>query len=223
MKRRALIGLGLGGVTGLSACRPAAERLTVPQVAGVKREGEDCAPVRVDESREIRTVAALRPYRPSGFVVRREDVEGKILVHNYGHGGGGMSLSWGSAHLAVQLAQPVQNQDCAVVGAGVMGLSVARLVFNCSGLGAGSLFDDRELTPIKGQLTFLLPQPDVNYNLISGDLYMFPRTDGILLGGTYESGQWNTEPDPAAKIRILSAHQKLFRHMTALQRGQAPI
>lgn len=36
-----------------------------------------------------------------------------------------------------------------------------RLVFNCTGLGAKALFDDAELTPVKGQLTILLPQPEV--------------------------------------------------------------
>jgi glycine/D-amino acid oxidase-like deaminating enzyme len=63
-----------------------------------------------------------------------------------------------------------------------------KLVFNCTGLGAKALFDDDELTPVKGQLTFLLPQPEVQYATIVGDLYMFSRSDGILLGGTHEEG-----------------------------------
>jgi hypothetical protein len=63
----------------------------------------DCTPlprVLVDESRVIRTVAGLRPFRRSGFVVRREALGDKALVHNYGHGGGGITLSWGSSKLA---------------------------------------------------------------------------------------------------------------------------
>ena len=32
-----------------------------------------------------------------------------------------------------------------------------KLVFNCTGLGAKPRFDDTELTPIRGQLTFLVP------------------------------------------------------------------
>jgi len=60
------------------------------------------------------------------------------------------------------------------------------VIFNCTGLGARALFDDQELRPARGQLTFLLPQPEVNYiAVMEDDLYMFPRTDGILLGGTY--------------------------------------
>ena len=46
------------------------------------------APVLVDESRVIRTMAGLRPYRRQGFVVRQEQLGEKRLVHNYGHGGG---------------------------------------------------------------------------------------------------------------------------------------
>ena len=52
------------------------------------------APVLVDESRLIRTMAGLRPYRKQGFVVRAEQLGTKRLVHNYGHGGGGITLSW---------------------------------------------------------------------------------------------------------------------------------
>ena len=64
------------------------------------------------------------------------------------------------------------------------------IIFNCTGLGAKALFGDPELTPIKGQLTVLLPQPEVDYVALTEDLYMFPRTDGILLGGTFEVGEW---------------------------------
>lgn len=63
------------------------------------------------------------------------------------------------------------------------------VIFNCTGLGARALFGDQELTPIKGQLTVLLPQAEVNYlTLMEDDLYMFPRTDGILLGGLFQEG-----------------------------------
>jgi D-amino-acid oxidase len=52
------------------------------------------------------------------------------------------------------------------------------VIFNCTGLGARALFNDQELTPKKGQLTVLLPQPEVNYiALMEDDLYMFPRME----------------------------------------------
>ena len=63
------------------------------------------------------------------------------------------------------------------------------VVVNCTGLGAKALFGDAELMPIKGQLTILLPQPEVEYITLRDDLYMFPRRDGILLGGTARTGR----------------------------------
>jgi glycine/D-amino acid oxidase-like deaminating enzyme len=84
------------------------------------------------------------------------------------------------------------------------------VLVNCTGLGARALFSDSELIPIQGQLTYLLPQPEVNYIVLSGDLYMFPRRDGIVLGGTHVRGEWSLEPDLAAKNRILAGHARLF-------------
>jgi glycine/D-amino acid oxidase-like deaminating enzyme len=85
------------------------------------------------------------------------------------------------------------------------------VVVNCTGLGSRVLFSDAELIPIKGQLTFLLPQPEVNYVVLAGNLYMFPRRDGIALGGTHVRGDWSLEPDLAAKSKILAGHARLFK------------
>ena len=92
------------------------------------------APVKVSRDRIIREVVGLRPYRASGFVVEAERFGNKLLVHNYGHGGGGVTLSWGTASLAVDLARDhittshVRPQRFAVLGCGVSGLSTARLL-----------------------------------------------------------------------------------------------
>src|SRR5712664_629829 len=61
------------------------------------------APVKVARNRIIREVVGLRPYRPDGFKVEAERIGEKLLVHNYGHGGAGITLSWGTASLAVDL------------------------------------------------------------------------------------------------------------------------
>ena len=68
-------------------------------------------------------------------------------------------------------------------------------------LGARELFGDRELMPIKGQLTVLLPQPEVDYAMVGMGLYMFPRRDGIVLGGTFERGVETMEPNPEAYLK----------------------
>jgi glycine/D-amino acid oxidase-like deaminating enzyme len=343
---------------------PAAERLRL-------------APVWVSEDRVIRVVAGLRPYRPGGFVVRAERRDAKVLVHNYGHGGGGVTLSWGTADQAVDLGFNPPVRDYAVIGCGAVGLATARLlqrrggqvtiyardlppdttsniaggkwwptsvysahvatpafleqfddasrrayrqfqtmvgggygvswrrnyvvtdqpfepgpltqrlaplapearelkpgehpfgsrwvhqydtlmieppiylqavledfqtaggrlvvgelasweavralpqavVFNCTGLGAKALFGDEELTPVKGQLVVLLPQPEVTYNVLSDDIYMFPRADGVILGGTFEHGVWDLAPDPAVTARILAKHKALFAGLAAQDRN----
>ena len=333
--------------------------------------------VRVNVSRErvIRTIVGLRPHRDSGFVVRAEKFDNKVVVHNYGHSGAGISLSWGSAHLAATLALETGAKEFAVLGAGCMGLCTARLlqdrgaesvtiytkdlppnttsnvaggqwsplaayspqaglaylaqyeaaarfankyfqelnlprygirwienyilserpfpdyetwaernaiadlyreyrllephehpfpvphvqrfttmlieppiflsevmrdlrlagdkvvvqkftevkqilalpqrtIVNCTGLGAKELFGDEELMPVKGQLSFLVPQPEVDYITVgAGNLYMFPRTDGVLLGGTYKRGDGSLEPDPVETARIIEGHRAIHAAM----------
>ena len=329
------------------------------------------ARVHVAEDRIIRTVVGLRPFRPSGFVVRVDRLGDKTVVHNYGHGGGGITLSWGTSALAVDEACKTGEKRFAVLGCGAVGLASARLlqqhgaevtiyakdlpphttsniaggqwaptsvmdasrrtaesdellarasrlshrsfqqlpaaefgirwlenyvlsdepleqwweqelvrdlypewrelgphdhpfparyarrfttmlieppiylnamlrdvrlaggrvvvrelasreqvreipepvIVNCTGLGAKALFGDEELEPVKGQLTFLLPQPEVDYMVITEDLYMFPRRDGILLGGTFQHGVWSLDVDEEARRRIMSGHRALFEGM----------
>jgi len=87
------------------------------------------APVKVARERIIREVVGLRPYRPDGFVVEAERFGNKLLIHNYGHGGGGVTLSWGTATLAVDLLRDFlvarkspRPARFAVLGCGVSGL-----------------------------------------------------------------------------------------------------
>ena len=329
------------------------------------------ARVKVSEDRIIRTVVGLRPFRPAGFVLRTDKLGPKTVVHNYGHGGGGITLSWGTSELAVELAWATGEKRFAVLGCGAVGLATARLlqqrgaevtiyakdlppnttsniagaqwspytvvdddrrtpefdelmaraahlshrrfqqlpraeygirwlenyvlsdqpfqpgasrdrivdlfpedhelkpsehpfaaryvrrfttflieppiyltalvrevrlagglivvrelarleevlglpepvVVNCTGLGARSLFGDDGFLPIKGQLTVLLPQDEVDYIALAGDLYMFPRRDGILLGGTHERGVESLEVNEEARQRIVAGHRALFAGM----------
>ena len=329
------------------------------------------ARVHVSEDRIIRSVVGLRPYRASGFVVRAEKIGDRTVVHNYGHGGGGITLSWGTSELAVDEAWATGEKRFAVLGCGAVGLASARVlqqrgadvtiyakdlppqttsniaggqwaptsvmdrarrtpesdallaraarlshrayqrlpaaefgirwlenyilshapleewweqglvrdlypdardltprehpfpapyarrfttmlieppiylsamlrdvrlaggrvvvrelsgreqlqelpepvIVNCTGLGAKALFGDEELEPVKGQLTFLLPQPEVDYIVITDGLYMFPRRDGILLGGTFEHGAWGLDVDEPARRRIVDGHRALFEGM----------
>lgn len=338
------------------------------------RRAVACLPTAiVSRNRLIRELVGLRPYRESGFVVRREQLGAKSLVHNYGHGGAGITLSWGSSRLATELGLAGHQGSVAVLGAGIMGLTTARLVqeagfsvtvyaaalppettsniagagwypsslfrrdavsdafrvqleaaahysyrrfqimvgpeygvrwmrqyelystpapattsdpsfttlmhpmlpevqelrpgehpfganyvrqytgmvvepprllrqllrdhytaggkvevrnfkspaqltslnenliFNCTGLGSRTLFLDQALRPMRGQLAVLLPQEEVNYSISHEDgLYMFPRSDGVILGGTHELDDWNLQPDPATTTRLLEDHKRIF-------------
>jgi len=86
-----------------------------------------------------------------------------------------------------------------------------QVIFNCTGLGARALFNDQKLIPVRGQLEFLLPQPEVDYCYLAGGSYMFPRRDGILLGGTWDHDDWNLEPDPETTNRILATNAEIMK------------
>ncbi len=380
MDRRTLLkigGLGLLG-SGLGAC---AARSPAPGRSPLR-----LAPVRVDPDRIIRTTVGLRPHRPAGFLLRAERLDETIVIHNYGHGGAGMSLSWGTGAMAAEMALEHESRRAAVIGCGAAGLTAARqlqrrgfdvaiytmdvppnttsnmslagftptsglidndlrtpawdaqfreaaeisyrqlqllvgrgygvswihsyalgdneprprgggegarepllpahlrtgtrllgpgehpfatryanqrtqmriepsvyldalvrdfvdfggrivirtfaeprelveldesIIVNCTGLGARDLFDDRTMVPLKGQLTVLIPQPDVTYGTFGGapvaggglGIHMQPRSDGIVLGGTSERGEWSLEPNREALERIVAAHRAVFSAM----------
>jgi glycine/D-amino acid oxidase-like deaminating enzyme len=69
----------------------------------------------------------LRPFRAAGPRLDVETVGDKLVVHNYGHGGSGWSLSWGSGLLTVKKALAGGDRDIAVIGAGALGLTAARV------------------------------------------------------------------------------------------------
>ena len=79
-------------------------------------------------------------------------------------------------------------------------------------LGARALFGDEELVPVRGQLEVLLPQPEIDYCYLSSG-YMFPRRDGIVLGGTWDHDDWSLTPNPEQATAILEGHMEIMKHL----------
>jgi D-amino-acid oxidase len=114
----ALLALGLPGCATRSA---PPTRAVTPARTAVRLPH-----VRVSWDRIIRATVGLRPHRPGGFVLRAEKLDNKTLIHNFGHGGSGMSLSWGTGQMAAELALQQPDRRAAVIGCGVVGLTSAR-------------------------------------------------------------------------------------------------
>lgn len=85
------------------------------------------ARVRASVDRLIDMSVCLRPFRAQGPRIESERRYGKSIVHHYGHGGSGWSLSWGSAQLALPLIQATGARQIAVIGCGAIGLTTARV------------------------------------------------------------------------------------------------
>lgn len=54
-----------------------------------------------DESHLLGYTSGIRPYRVDGVRMEKQRIEGKIVYHNYGHGGGGISVGYGCSHNVV--------------------------------------------------------------------------------------------------------------------------
>lgn len=83
------------------------------------------APIRASVDRIIAVNVCSRPFRAAGPRIEAERIGRRTVVHNYGHGGAGWSLSWGSAARALELLQATGERDIAVIGCGAIGLTTA--------------------------------------------------------------------------------------------------
>lgn len=371
ISRRLLLRQGAGLLAGfaLGGCTLPPSRHAAPAAPG----RQATAVPRVDERRVVTATVGLRPYRPSGFRIEPEPLDGKLLIHAYGHGGAGVTLSWGTAELVAGYALDQPKRQAAVIGCGAVGLASARrlqdlgftvtiyarelppsttsnlagalwapaavvdsrqqdgrfaqqtlpraareshrwframtgghygvrrlpfytlgnnpqgelswvfrltpelyaaerlgpgehpfgdyagvwridtlliepdrylravmadfrlaggrivvrgfgapaellaleqpVIVNCTGLGARELFGDEELVPVRGQTVLLQPQPELDYMYVAAGAQMFPRSDGVLLGGTADEEEWSVAPDPAVTTAILARHRAVIRRI----------
>jgi D-amino-acid oxidase len=124
MNRRTMLKSGCAAFVafGLESCAP--RRISVQP--GIQRSRLVLPAVEASWDRVIRTTVGLRPHRDAGFVLRAEKFDEKLLVQNYGHGGSGMSLSWGTSYMAAEIATGQPQRRAAVIGCGAVGLTSAR-------------------------------------------------------------------------------------------------
>ena len=85
------------------------------------------------------------------------------------------------------------------------------LVINCSALGSRKLCNDESVIPVRGQVGLLAPRNNLPIYLDNEKpLYIVPRKDAIIVGGTYEE-RIETETTEASTIeRILKNAYEVF-------------
>ena len=130
-RRTVLVGIGGLGMSGLAGCVTSAGAPS-PQVQSPAPRPRfivpPLAPMNLRADRITRITVCLRPFRAMGPRIEVEQIGDKRVVHNYGHGGSGWSLSWGSAAMVRALAMQGGTTDIAVIGCGALGLTAATLL-----------------------------------------------------------------------------------------------
>jgi D-amino-acid oxidase len=79
--------------------------------AATERIVDECSHVlEIGKPRVLRERVGLRPFRRSGVRLERAQLgDGRALIHNYGHGGSGFTLSWGCAKAVAEMAGAVER------------------------------------------------------------------------------------------------------------------
>jgi D-amino-acid oxidase len=78
-------------------------------------------------------------------------------------------------------------------------------VVNATGLAAGRLCGDLAVFPVRGQVV-LVENPGLTTSVRDEErsLYVHPRSDDVVLGGTFDAGEWDVTPDPAVRRAIVA-------------------
>ncbi len=130
MQRRHFLGAAPAALSAALPVSPA--RATTPADATPEQPAawsapRGIAPMRASADRLVDISVCTRPFRAQGPRIEAEQRHGKTIVHHYGHGGSGWSLSWGSARVAMGLVLAHRPRRVAVIGSGAIGLTTARV------------------------------------------------------------------------------------------------
>jgi hypothetical protein len=125
-RRELLAGAGaavlVGALQGCSVGR-LGSRASTPPAPSLQLPRLHASPDRITN-----ITVCTRPFRAQGPRLDVERIGAKTIVHNYGHGGSGWSLSWGSSAIAVRNALSTGERDIAVIGCGALGLTSSLLL-----------------------------------------------------------------------------------------------
>jgi hypothetical protein len=69
----------------------------------------------------------IRPYRKTGVRLEPEQIQDKLIIHNYGYGDSGLTLCFGGSKEVLEILNGynTSSKQVAILGAGVIGLAVA--------------------------------------------------------------------------------------------------
>jgi hypothetical protein len=126
VQRRQLLQTIPAALGGLSAFGALADELSFAAKPAFRAPAAFAA-VRAQPDRLIDFAVCTRPFRPQGPRIEAQRLHGKTVVHHYGHGGSGWSLSWGSARRALPLVLATRERQIAIIGCGAIGLTTARV------------------------------------------------------------------------------------------------
>ncbi|MET0280807.1 MAG: FAD-dependent oxidoreductase [Steroidobacteraceae bacterium] len=116
-RRRLLLGAGATLAAGvLPGCA---------SMAGGRGASARLPPYLASVDRIIGITVCSRPFRAAGPRTELEKIGLQNVVHSYGHGGSGWSLSWGNGEVVARLALGTGEKDIGVVGCGAIGLTSA--------------------------------------------------------------------------------------------------
>ncbi len=79
------------------------------------------------------------------------------------------------------------------------------LIVHCTGVGARTVAADSSVYPLRGQV-IKIAASHIQQGYMDDDhfTYLFPRNDGVILGGISQPNNWSLDPDPAINIDILT-------------------
>jgi glycine/D-amino acid oxidase-like deaminating enzyme len=89
------------------------------------------------------------------------------------------------------------------------------VIVNCTGYGARALMGDDSIVPVRGQIAWLAPQPEVHYGLYYKSVSILPRSDGIVVQYVGDSDMFGVgiaeeTPDRGEAERAIATVAPLF-------------